>query len=134
MRACIGIAALFCAMAITAPSFADSAYSVRVGVASHIAPVNTRRRINATGEAANAARLSVYLAPAKCSRRRSAEARLPDVKLVIRATVVGHFTQIKLFKPKVVGKYFACVYLTGLAPNPGVQYAAARNAYRVTAS
>ncbi len=134
MRACIGIAAMVCAIAITAaPSFAESPYSVRVVVAAHIGPVNTHRRVAVTGDAANAARLSVYLAPAKCSRRRSVEARVPQVKLVIHATVVHLFSQNKIFTPRATGKHYACAYLTGLAPNRGVEYATARSRYRVTA-
>ena len=109
---------------------------MRVVVAAHIEPVNTHRRVAVTGDAANAANaawLSLYLAPAKCSRRRSVEARVPQVKLVIHATVVHLFSQNKIFTPRAKGKHYACAYLTGLGPNRGVEYATARSRYRVTA-
>jgi hypothetical protein len=56
------------------------------------------------------------------------------VKLIISATVVGIYTQSKIFTGRGIGRHYACAYLTGLAPNPGVRYAAAHVSYRVTAS
>lgn len=129
----IGTIAVACAALFGATAGASiGPYAVNARVGPPSAPVNTRREVAAAGQSANESHLSVYLDTQRCANRRSVEARRPDATLEISANVVGDFTKHRKFIGTGVGKHWACSYLTGVAPNRGIQYAAAKLAYRVT--
>jgi hypothetical protein len=127
-----GVIAMVWVVALSAVAEASAPYVVGVRVESHTAPLNARRRVAVGGQSANASRLTVYLGPHGCAKHRSVEAVRPKTKLVISAKVVGSFSTAKVFVGKGIGKRYACAYLTGVAPNVSVQYAAAKARYVVT--
>jgi hypothetical protein len=129
----IGTVAVACAALFGATAGATiGPYAVNARVEPRSAPVNTRHEVAAAGQSANESHLSVYLDTQRCANRRSVEARRPDATLEITANVVGVFTKHRKFIATGIGKQWACSYLTGVAPNRRIQYAAGKIDYRVT--